>query len=55
MSAKIYLEQWCYDGDKVRLQYKDDTVVLVKKSDFDRAFGCIVSSDKDTVIRDFAL
>lgn len=51
----VYLKKWEYDGDKVKLEYKDNSIVYVKKSDFDRAFGCIISATKDVVIRDFAI
>lgn len=55
MDSKVYLNKWNYDGDKVKLEYKDGTIVYVKKTDFDRAFGCIVSATKDEIVRDFAI
>lgn len=55
MDKKVYLKEWNYDGDKVKLEYKDDSILFVKRSDFDRAFGCIVSASKDVIIRDFAI
>lgn len=55
MDKKVYLKEWNYDGDKVKLEYKDNSIVYVKRSDFDRAFGCIVSASKDVIIRDFAI
>jgi len=55
MDTSIYLDKWNYDGDKVKLVYKDGSVVYVKKADFDRAFGCIVSATKSDIIRDFAI
>lgn len=55
MDANVYLDKWNYDGDKVRLDYKDGSTVYVKKTDFDRAFGCIVSATKSEIIRDFAI
>lgn len=55
MDNKVYLEKWSYEGEKAKLEYKDDSIVYVKKSDFDRAFGCIVSATKAEVVRDFAI
>lgn len=39
----------------VLLRYSDGDVFAVSKSDFDRAFGPILSGDKDTVWKDFAI
>lgn len=50
----VFLKEWNYAGDKVRLAYKDGSEVFVSKTDFDRAFGCIVSASKADVVRDFA-
>lgn len=55
MEDSIYLKNWDYDGDKVKLEYQDDSIVYVKKTDFDRAFGCIVSATKSEIVRDFAI
>ncbi len=55
MSNQIHLKKWNYDGDRVKLEYHDDSIVYVKKTDFDRAFGCIVSAPKSDVVRDFAI
>lgn len=56
MSERIYLSVWVPEGeDKVKLVYSDDEVVFVKKEDFNRAFGAIISAEKDDVIRDFAI
>lgn len=56
MSTRIYLSAWAYDGkDKVKLTYSDDEVVLIKRTDFDRAFGPIISAEKDDIIRDYAI
>ena len=56
MSEKIYLSVWVPEGeDKVKLVYSDDEVVFVKKEDFNRAFGAIISTEKEDVIRDFAI
>ena len=53
--ADIYLKDWNILGDKAHLLYDDGTELLVKKSDFNRAFGCIVSATKAAVTRDFAI
>lgn len=55
MKKDVYLENWKIEGDKVRLTYKDGTDTFVKKTDFDRAFGCIVSAPKSDIVRDFAI
>lgn len=52
---KIYLADWDYDGDRVKLLYQDDSILYVKRTDFDRAFGAIVSAEKKDIIRDFAI
>lgn len=52
---RIYLADWNYDGDRVRLVYSDEDVVFVSKVDFDRAFGAIINAEKHEVIRDFAI
>lgn len=51
----VYLKKWNYAGEHARLEYSDGTEVYVSKADFDRAFGCIVSAPKASVIRDFAM
>lgn len=51
----VFLKKWNYAGSKVRLEYEDGTEVFVSKTDFDRAFGCIVSAPKADIIRDFAI
>ena len=52
---KVYLQEWKQEGDRVRLTYQDGSELFVRYEDFRRAFGCIVSADKDTVLRDFAI
>ena len=52
---EIYLSTWEIDGDRIKLTYKDKSVLFVKKTDFNRAFGCIVSATKSAVQRDFAI
>ena len=52
---KIHLKSWKIEGDKVCLTYDDDTEFFVKKTEFDRAFGCIISGEKEPIKRDFAI
>lgn len=51
----VFLKKWEYAGDNVRLVYRDGTVMYVSKTDFDRAFGCIVSAPKADIVRDFVI
>lgn len=51
----VSLRIWNDVGDKVRLEYEDGTEVFVTKTDFNRAFGGIVSAPKADIIRDFAI
>ena len=51
----IHLKSWKIERDRVHLIYEDDTDFYVKKSDFDRAFGCIVSGEKNTIKNDFSI
>lgn len=55
MEKRICLTNWKIEGDAVRLQYEDGDTLFVKKTDFDRAFGCIVSASKQEIRRDFAI
>ena len=55
MKNDVYLGNWNIEGDKVRLTYRDNTVVFVRKTDFDRAFACMVSCPKSDILRDFAI
>ena len=50
----VFLKKWSNAGERVRLEYEDGTEVFVQKTDFDRAFGCIVSAPKSDIVRDFA-
>ena len=54
-NKRIYLADWDYDGERVKLLYSDDDVIYVKRVDFDRAFGAIVSAEKHEIVRDFAI
>lgn len=55
MINQIYLTSWTIDGARVKLTYSDESSFYVDKTDFDRAFGCIISGDKKDIQRDFAL
>lgn len=56
MDNNIYLKNWNLENDgRVKLTYRDGAVLYVKKTDFDRAFGPIVSATKDVVAREFAI
>lgn len=50
---EIHLKTWKIEGNRVRLTYEDDTEFYVWKTDFDRAFGCIISGEKDSIKADF--
>ena len=53
---RICVKEWKHeDAERTRLVFSDGEVVFVKKTDFDRAFGTIVSAEKHEVIRDFAI
>ena len=51
----IFLKEWSYAGENIRLVYEDGSELFVSKVDFDRAFGCIVSASKSAVEKDFAI
>ena len=51
----VYLTEWQMEGDVARLHYSDDTVVCVRKEDFNRTFAGIITADKDAVVREFAI
>lgn len=46
------LKGWQVSDNTIILDY-DEGELYVSQSDFNRAFGCIVSSDYETVKRDF--
>ena len=46
MSNEIYLKDAEIMGDKVKMIYQDDSELFVSKTDYDRAFGPIISSPK---------
>lgn len=51
----VFLKKWSEAGDKILLSYEDGTEFYVNKTDFNRAFGCIISRTKDVIRRDFAI
>lgn len=55
MSKGTNLKNWTPEGSKIKLTYEDGDVLYVNKPDFDRAFGAIISADKEAIKRDFAL
>ena len=55
MNEPVYLLHWVCIDQYAILVYSDNTVFSVLKSDFDRAFGAIVSGSKEDIYRDFAL
>lgn len=55
MAKKVHLKKWKIKGDKVKPIYGFLSSFYVSKKDFDRAFGPIVSGQKDEIKRDFSL
>lgn len=51
----IHLKSWNIAGDRVRLTYTDGAEFFIRKTDFDRAFGCIVNGPKEAIQHDFAI
>ena len=51
----IHLKSWKIDGDRVLLTYDDNTEFYILKTDFDRAFGCIVNGERDSIKNDFSI
>jgi len=51
----MHLCDWAIVGDLVELSFPDGSFLRVKKIDFDRAFGAIISATKEDVLRDFAV
>ena len=51
----VYVEKFVEDSDRVILYYSDNSTVTVSKTDFNRAFGPIISAPKSDVIRDYAI
>jgi len=58
MVKKNVLKDWhiMYGNEgKVALEYEGKQTLIVRKSDFDRAFGTIISADYEEVKKEFAL
>ena len=55
MTQRNYLTKWERNGERIRLEFLDGTILYVKKQDFDRAFGCIISLTKEQVQTEFAI
>ena len=54
MSNETKLVKWEYNDDKtVKFNYSDNTSLLVLKSDFDRAFGCMVALSKEVLTKEY--
>lgn len=55
MTQRNYLTKWARNGERIRLEFLDGSILYVKKQDFDRAFGCIINLTKEQVQADFAI
>ena len=55
MTQRNYLSKWERNGERIRLEFLDSSILYVKKQDFDRAFGCIINLTKEQVQADFAI
>lgn len=53
MLKGIRLTNWVYNGDTVKLNYEDNTSLLVQKTDFDRAFGNMMAIPKETLTKEY--
>ena len=54
-SKEVYLKNMKRDGDIVKLYYNDNDVVIVKYEDYNRALATMINSEKEDIIRDFAI
>lgn len=55
MTQRNFLIKWERNGERIRLEFLDGSILYVKKQDFDRAFGCIINLTKEQVQADFAI
>lgn len=55
MTQRNFLTKWERNGERIRLEFLDGSILYVKKQDFDRAFGCIINLTKEQVQADFAI
>ena len=46
---KVYLKEWIDEGDKIKFVYEDGDSFYVSRVDFNRAFGCLISGEKDEI------
>ena len=54
MEHRVTLVDWDYEGDQyIKLLYKDNDILYVKRTIFDRSFGAIVGASKEAYMRDF--
>lgn len=53
MLKGIRLTNWAYNGDTVKLNYEDNTSLLVQKTDFDRAMLNIIGLPKETLTKEY--
>lgn len=55
MKQRNYLTKWERAGDRIKMDFLDGTILYIRKTDFDRAFGCIINLTKDEVEENFAI
>ena len=53
MLKGIKIKDWNYKGKTVKLNYEDNTSVLVQRTDFDRAFGNMMAISKETLTNEY--
>ena len=53
MEKRIDLKDWKPMGDLVKLIYTDNDEFYIKKEDFNRAFGPIVSGNKADIKKEY--
>lgn len=49
MKQRNYLTSWKNEGIRSKLTFLDGSILYISKSDFDRAFGCIVCLTKEEI------
>lgn len=52
---RIYLADWNYEDERVKLLYSDGEIIYVTKEDFNRTTISFINADKEDIIRDFAI
>lgn len=53
-NEKHYIKRWEIIDNFVLVVYDDYTTDIILKSVWDRSFGPIITSDKDTITRDYS-